>query len=52
MPARVAPELFVRRAGTAVEFYAQAFGAVVDHRVGERDDTRWRPAPRRSAREG
>jgi PhnB protein len=38
MPARIAPELFVRRAGAAVEFYGQAFGAVVDHRVGAGDD--------------
>jgi PhnB protein len=38
MPARIAPELFVRRAGAAVEFYADAFGAVVDHRVGDGDD--------------
>jgi PhnB protein len=38
MPARIAPELFVRRAGAAVEFYGEAFGAVVDHRVGSDDD--------------
>jgi PhnB protein len=38
MPARIAPELFVRRASAAVDFYESAFGAVVDHRVGDGDD--------------
>jgi PhnB protein len=38
MAAGIAPELFVRRAAAAVEFYADAFGAVVDHRVGDGDD--------------
>jgi PhnB protein len=38
MSTRIAPELFVRRGSAAVEFYAAAFGAVVDHRVGDGDD--------------
>ena len=33
----IAPELFVRRGRAAVEFYAAAFGAVVDHLVGDDD---------------
>jgi len=32
------PELWVERAGAAVEFYEAAFGATVLHRVGEGDD--------------
>jgi PhnB protein len=32
------PELWVERAGQAVAFYAEAFGARVLHRVGEGDD--------------
>ena len=38
MPVGIAPELFVRRAGAALDFYAEAFGAAVDHRVGDGDD--------------
>ncbi len=34
----IQPELWVERAGDAVRFYAEAFGAVVLHRVGEGDD--------------
>ena len=34
----IQPELWVDRAGDAVRFYAEAFGAVVLHRVGEGDD--------------
>ena len=34
----IQPELWVDRAGAAVEFYAAAFGAVVLHRVGDGDD--------------
>ena len=34
----VQPELWVDRAGAAVDFYQAAFGAVVLHRVGEGDD--------------
>jgi PhnB protein len=34
----IQPELWVDRAGAAVEFYAAAFGATVLHRVGEGDD--------------
>ncbi len=34
----IQPELWVERAGAAVEFYAAAFGARVLHRVGDGDD--------------
>src|SRR5215813_8165919 len=34
----IQPELWVERAGQAVAFYAEAFGARVVHRVGEGDD--------------
>jgi PhnB protein len=34
----IQPELWVDRAGAAVEFYEAAFGAVVMHRVGHGDD--------------
>jgi PhnB protein len=34
----IQPELWVDRAGQAVTFYAEAFGARVLHRVGEGDD--------------
>ena len=34
----IQPELWVERAGQAVAFYAEAFGARVLHRVGEGDD--------------
>jgi PhnB protein len=34
----IQPELWVERAGEAVAFYAEAFGARVLHRVGEGDD--------------
>ena len=34
----IQPELWVDRAGAAVEFYKAAFGATVLHRVGEDDD--------------
>lgn len=34
----IQPELWVERAGQAVDFYAEAFGARVLHRVGEGDD--------------
>jgi PhnB protein len=33
----IAPELFVRGGRAAVEFYAAAFGATVDHLVGDGD---------------
>ena len=36
--AGIQPELWVDRAGAAVEFYAAAFGATVLHRVGAGDD--------------
>ncbi len=36
--ASIEPELWVDRAGAAVEFYAAAFGATVLHRVGAGDD--------------
>ena len=32
------PELWIERAGDAVEFYTQAFGATVEHRVGRGHD--------------
>ena len=34
----IQPELWVERAGQAIAFYAEAFGARVLHRVGEGDD--------------
>ncbi len=34
----IQPELWVQRAGQAIAFYAEAFGARVLHRVGEGDD--------------
>lgn len=34
----IQPELWVDRAGAAVEFYEAAFGATVLHRVGEGDE--------------
>ena len=34
----IQPELWVERAGAALEFYAAAFGASVMHRVGDGDD--------------
>ena len=34
----IQPELWVDRAGSAVEFYEAAFGAAVLHRVGHGDD--------------
>ncbi|HEY0690956.1 MAG TPA: VOC family protein [Kribbella sp.] len=34
----IQPELWVDRAGLAVSFYEEAFGATVVHRVGEGDD--------------
>jgi PhnB protein len=34
----IQPELWVDRAGAAIAFYEQAFGARVLHRVGEGDD--------------
>jgi PhnB protein len=34
----IQPELWVERAGAAVAFYEEAFGARVVHRVGEGDD--------------
>jgi PhnB protein len=34
----IQPELWVERAGQAVAFYAEAFGARVLHRVGDGDD--------------
>jgi PhnB protein len=34
----IQPELWVERAGRAVAFYTEAFGATVQHRVGEGDD--------------
>ena len=34
----IQPELWVDRAGQAVAFYAEAFGARILHRVGEGDD--------------
>jgi PhnB protein len=34
----VQPELWIERAGAAVEFYKRAFGATVEHRVGDGDD--------------
>jgi PhnB protein len=34
----IQPQLWVEQAGQAVEFYAEAFGARVLHRVGEGDD--------------
>jgi PhnB protein len=34
----IQPELWVDRAGQAITFYAEAFGARVLHRVGEGDD--------------
>jgi PhnB protein len=34
----IQPELWVERAGQAVAFYAEAFGARVLHQVGEGDD--------------
>ena len=34
----IQPELWVERAGQAVAFYAEAFGARILHRVGEGDD--------------
>lgn len=34
----IQPELWIDRAGAAVAFYEQAFGACVMHRVGEGDD--------------
>jgi PhnB protein len=34
----IQPELWVSRAGAAVEFFQSAFGAIVLHRVGEGDD--------------
>jgi PhnB protein len=36
--AEIQPELWIERAGVAVEFYERAFGASVLHRVGEGDD--------------
>jgi PhnB protein len=36
--ASVQPELWVDRAGDAIEFYAKAFGAKVLHHVGDGDD--------------
>jgi PhnB protein len=36
--AEIQPELWIERAGVAVEFYERAFGAKVVHRVGEGDD--------------
>jgi PhnB protein len=36
--ASIQPELWVERAGGAVAFYAEAFGATVLHRVGEGDE--------------
>jgi len=35
---RIQPQLSVRRGRAALEFYAAAFGAVEDHRVGGTDD--------------
>jgi uncharacterized glyoxalase superfamily protein PhnB/predicted enzyme related to lactoylglutathione lyase len=37
-PARIAPQLSVRRGRAAVDFYRAAFGAQEDHRVGGTDD--------------
>jgi PhnB protein len=37
--AELQPELWVRDTGAAVAYYERAFGAVVQHRVGGRDDT-------------
>jgi PhnB protein len=34
----IQPELWVDRAGAAVEFYQEAFGATVLHQVGDGDD--------------
>src|SRR5262249_54326506 len=34
----IQPELWIDRAGQAVAFYAEAFGARILHRVGEGDD--------------
>ena len=34
----IQPELWVARAGEAVEFYEAAFGAVVQHLVGDGDE--------------
>jgi PhnB protein len=34
----IQPELWIERAGAAVDFYEAAFGATVLHRVGEGDD--------------
>jgi PhnB protein len=36
--AAIQPELWVERAGAAVEFFKAGFGATVLHRVGEGDD--------------
>jgi PhnB protein len=36
--ARIQPELWVDRAGAAIAFYQEAFGARVMHRVGDGDD--------------
>jgi len=36
--ASIQPELWVDRAGDAIEFYAMAFGAKVLHQVGDSDD--------------
>jgi len=38
MSARIEPELWVDRAGTAVTFYQAAFGATVLHEVGDGED--------------
>lgn len=34
----IEPQLWIDRAGAAIEFYARAFGATVLHQVGEGDD--------------
>jgi len=38
MPPSIQPELWVDRAATAVSFYRSAFGASVNHQVGEGED--------------